>query len=83
MQPLRWENFVACFLAGVFLIHVLPHVLHGFSWMNVLGVVVSLGVGGLLLWYGKFSLRNIWTIISVLAGMASVLLYAAARLQVR
>ena len=79
MQPLRWKNYLACFLAGVFLIHILPHVLNGFSWMNVLFAAISLGVGAVLLWIGKFSFRNLWTVVLLLAGMASVLLYAAAR----
>jgi hypothetical protein len=26
---MKWHNYVACFCAGVFLIHVLPHVLNG------------------------------------------------------
>ena len=45
---MRWYNYVACFFAGVFLIHVLPHVLNGLSLKNVVGVLVSL-VGGCLL----------------------------------
>ncbi len=83
MQTLSWKNYLSCFLAGVFLIHILPHVLNGFSWINILGVAVSLGVGGLLLWNGKFSFRRIWTVVLVLAGMAVVLLYAAVRSQTR
>lgn len=74
-----WKNYLACFLAGVFLIHILPHVLNGFSWKNVLGIVVSGVVGGLLLWFGKFSFRRPWTVVLLLAGMGSVLVYAAVR----
>ncbi len=74
-----WKNYLACFLAGVFLIHILPHVLNGFSWLNLFAAVVSLGVGCLLLWYGKFSFRRIWTVVLVLAGIAAVLLEAALR----
>jgi hypothetical protein len=77
MQPLRWKNYLACFLAGVFLIHILPHVLNGFSWMNLLAGSLSLAVGFLLLWMGKFSFRNLWTLVLLLAGMGSVLIYAA------
>jgi hypothetical protein len=72
---MKWYNYVACFVAGVFLIHILPHVLNGFSLTNVLGVVVSLGGGCLLLWAGRFSFRNPWAIALVVLGMASVLIY--------
>jgi hypothetical protein len=74
---MKWYNYLACFLAGVFLIHVLPHLLNGFSLKNVAGVLVSLVGGCLLLWAGKFSLRNLWAVILVLAGMASVSLFLA------
>jgi len=82
MRSLHWKNYLACFLAGVFLIHILPHVLNGLSWINVIGIAISLGVGFALLWIGKFSFRNMWTVVSLLAGMASVLLYAAVRFHV-
>ncbi len=72
---MKWYNYLACFVAGVFLIHLLPHILNGFSLKNVIGVTVSLVVGGLLLWAGKFSFRNVWAILLVLAGMGSVFLY--------
>lgn len=74
---MNWKNYLACFLAGVFLIHILPHVLNGFSWRNVLLAAISLAVGALFLWIGKFSFRNPWTVGLLLAGMAAVLLYAA------
>ena len=69
---MKWYNYLACFLAGVFLIHILPHVLNGMSVKNVLGVLVSLVGGCLLLWVGKFSLRNPLAVVLVLLGMASV-----------
>ena len=69
---MKWYNYLACFFAGVFLIHILPHVLNGMSVKNVLGVLVSLGGGCLLLWVGKFSLRNPLAVVLVLLGMASV-----------
>jgi hypothetical protein len=74
---MKWFHYVACFLAGVFLIHILPHLLNGFSLVNVLGVLVSLVVGCLLLWVGRFSLRNPWAILLVVLGMASVLIFTA------
>jgi hypothetical protein len=76
---MKWYHYVSCFFAGVFLIHVVPHVMNGFSAKNVAGVVVSLGGGGLLLWAGKFSYRNIWAVIVVLLGMASVFVFLALR----
>jgi Na+-translocating ferredoxin:NAD+ oxidoreductase RnfD subunit len=68
----KWYNYLSCFLAGVFLIHILPHLLNGMSVKNVLGVLVSLVGGCLLLWVGKFSLRNPLAVVLVLLGMASV-----------
>jgi hypothetical protein len=74
-NPMKWYNYIACFFAGVFLIHIVPHLLHGFSLTNVLGVLVSLGGGCLLLWAGRFSIKNPWAIALLLAGIASVLLF--------
>lgn len=74
---MKWYNYLACFVAGVFLIHLVPHILNGFSLTNVIGATVSVVVGGLLLWAGKFSFRNVWAILVVLAGMGSVFLYLA------
>jgi hypothetical protein len=72
---MKWYHYLACFVAGVFLIHALPHLLNGFSLINVIGVIVSLGVGSLLLWAGKFSIKNTWTLLLVVAGMISVFLF--------
>jgi hypothetical protein len=74
---MKWYNYLACFVAGVFLIHIVPHVMNGLSLTNVIGAAVSLIGGGLLLWAGKFSLRNLWAVVAVLAGMGSVFLYLA------
>jgi CHASE2 domain-containing sensor protein len=72
---MKWYNYVACFLAGVFLIHILPHALNGFSLKNVIGILVSLVGGCLLLWVGRFSPRNPIAIALVFLGMASVLIF--------
>lgn len=72
---MKWYNYAACFFAGVCLIHILPHVLNGFSLINVLGVTVSLVLGCLLLWAGRFSFKDIWKIVLVVAGMAAVLIF--------
>jgi hypothetical protein len=72
---MKWYNYLACFFAGVFLIHIVPHLMNGFSFTNILGVAVSLIGGILLLWAGKFSLRNPLAIILVLAGMVSVYIF--------
>jgi hypothetical protein len=78
---MKWYHYLSCFLAGVFLIHILPHALNGPSLTNLLGILVSLVGGGLLLWAGRFSLRNPlrdpWKIALVVLGMASVLIFAA------
>ena len=76
---MRWFHYVACFIAGVFLIHILPHVANGFSVKNLIGILVSLGVGSFLLWIGRFSLRNVWAMMAVVAGMASVFVFLALR----
>jgi hypothetical protein len=76
---MRWYHYLACFFAGVFLIHVVPHLLGGMTWINVAGVMVSLGGGGLLLWAGRFSFRNGWAIAAVAIGMVLVLIFAALR----
>ena len=73
---MKWYNYLACFFAGVFLIHILPHVLNGLSLKNILGVAVSLVGGCLLLWVGRFSFKNPWKIVLVVAGIAAVLLFA-------
>jgi hypothetical protein len=72
---MKWYNYLACFLAGVSLIHILPHMLNGLSLKNFLGVVVSAALGALLLWAGKFSFRDPWAVFLVLAGMAAVLVF--------
>src|ERR1700730_2080215 len=72
---MKWYHYLACFFAGAFLIHVIPHVMHGMSAVNVAGVIVSLGGGCLLLWLGRFSLKNGWAILLVVMGMVSVLLF--------
>jgi hypothetical protein len=74
---MNWYNYLACFLAGVFLIHLLPHLMNGFTPTNVVGALVSLIGGCLLLWVGKFSFRNLWTVLLVLAGIGSVFLFLA------
>jgi hypothetical protein len=74
---MKWYHYVACFFAGVFLIHVIPHLIHGVSVVNIVGALISLGGGCLLLWVGKFSLRNPWAILLLRAGMASVLVVDA------
>jgi hypothetical protein len=74
---MKWYNYLACFFAGVLLIHILPHLLNGFSFANVLGVLVSLVGGCLFLWAGRFSFRNLWAIALVVLGMASVLIFTA------
>ncbi len=74
---MKWYNYIACFFAGVFLIHILPHLLNGLTLTNVIGASVSLIGGGLLLWAGRFSFRNLWAVVLVLAGMGSVFLYLA------
>jgi uncharacterized membrane protein YoaK (UPF0700 family) len=76
---MKWYNYVACFFAGVFFIHILPHALNGLTLTNVLGILVSLVGGGLLLWAGKFSPRNPLAIVLVLLGMASVLIFTKLR----
>jgi hypothetical protein len=74
---MSWYNYIACFFAGVFLIHIIPHLIHGFSLTNVIGILVSLGGGCLLLWAGRFSIKNPWAIVLLLAGIASVLIFEA------
>ena len=74
---MKWYNYLACFFAGAFLIHIVPHVLNGMSAINVIGVLVSLGAGCLMLWAGKFSFRKPWTIVLFLLGIAAVLVFGA------
>jgi hypothetical protein len=74
---MKWYNYVACFFAGVFLIHIIPHLLNGLSVRNILGVLVSLIGGCLLLWAGRFSLRSPLAILLVVLGIASVLIFTA------
>jgi len=76
-NPMKWYNYIACFFAGVFLIHLVPHLMNGFSLINVLGVLVSLGGGCLLLWAGRFSIKKPWAVVLLLAGIASVLIFTA------
>jgi hypothetical protein len=73
----KWYNYLACFFAGAFFIHIVPHVLNGMSAINVIGVLVSLGAGCLMLWAGKFSLRKPWTVVLFLFGIAAVLIFSA------
>ena len=74
---MKWYNYLACFLAGVFLIHLVPHLLNGFTLTNFVGALISLVGGCLLLWAGRFSFRNMWAILLVLAGIGSVFLFLA------
>ena len=77
---MKWFQYVFCCLAGVFLIHLVPHILNGLSVKNVVGALVSVGVGSVLLWLGKFSFRKPWAIVMVILGMAIVLAYDALRM---
>src|SRR5580765_6254513 len=70
---MKWYNYLSCFVAGVFLIHVIPHLISGLSVVTIVGAVISLVGGCLLLWAGKFSWRKPWAILLLLAGMAAVL----------
>jgi uncharacterized membrane protein len=72
---MKWYNYLACFFAGVFLIHIVPHLMHGISVVNIVGVLVSLVGGCLLLWAGKFSLKSPLAIVLVLLGMAAVMIF--------
>lgn len=72
---MKWFHYVACFFAGFFLIHLVPHLTHGLSMRNALGATISLVVGCLLLWAGRASVKRPWTLVWVLLGMMSVLLY--------
>jgi hypothetical protein len=72
---MKWYHYVACFFAGVFLIHILPHMLNGLTLTDIIGVLVSLIGGCLLLWAGRFSPRNPLAVGLVLLGMASVLIF--------
>jgi hypothetical protein len=74
-NPMKWYHYLACFVAGIFLIHILPHALSGFSLKNVIGILVSLVGGCLLLWAGRFSLRNLLAVTFFVLGMASVLVF--------
>ena len=76
---MKWYNYLACFLAGAFLIHIIPHVLNGMSTVNVIGVLVSLGGGCLMLWAGKFSFRKPWAVVLLILGIVSVLIFGALR----
>jgi hypothetical protein len=73
----KWFHYVACFFAGFFLIHLVPHLSHGYSLVNVIGATISLVVGCLLLWAGKASVKRPWTLIWVLLGMIAVVVYGA------
>ena len=77
---MKWLQYASCFLAGVFLIHVVPHILNGLSLKNMIGVAVSLGFGSLLLWLGRFSFRKPWAIVMVILGMAAVPAYDLLRM---
>ena len=72
----KWYNYLACFFAGAFLIHIVPHLLNGMSAMNVIGVLVSLGAGCLMLWAGKFSFRKPLAVVLLLLGIAAVLIFS-------
>jgi hypothetical protein len=61
---MKWYNYLACFFAGVF-IHIVQHLMHGMSVADIVGVLISLVGGCLLLWAGKFSLRNPLAIVLV------------------
>jgi hypothetical protein len=74
---MKWYNYLDCYLAGVFLIHVVPHLLNGISLTNVFGIVVSLGGGCLFLWAGKFSFKDPLAVVLLLAGIVSVLIFGA------
>ena len=65
---MKWFHYVACFFAGFFLIHLIPHLTHGVTVGNAIGATISLVVGCLLLWAGKASVKRPWTLVWVLAG---------------
>ena len=69
---MKWSNYVFCFLAGVFLAHFYPHVIHGFSLTNLFWATAALVTGIVFMKLGKLSADNLWTIILVLAGVAVI-----------
>lgn len=75
----RVLRYLFCLLAGAALIHVVPHVLNGLTPRNLLGIAVSLLVGGALLWAGRFRWRDPAAVAMVLLGMALVMLYGHLR----
>ena len=72
---MKWVHYFLCFLGGVFLIHIVPHMLHGWSAKNAMGVAVSLGGGCLLLWAGRFRWRERGKVAMVVLGMIAVVAY--------
>jgi hypothetical protein len=73
----KWFHYVACFFAGFFLIHLVPHLTHGWSTVNIIGATISLVVGCLLLWAGKVSVSRPWTLVWLMLGMVAVVVYGA------
>ncbi len=78
-KVMHWSNYLACFFAGVFFIHIIPHITGRLNVTNILLVLVNLILGLFFLWAGKFSLRKKWTIFFVLLGAVSVMIFASVR----
>ncbi len=72
---MKWVHYFLCFLGGVFLIHIVPHMMHGWSAKNAMGVGVSLVGGCMLLWAGRFRWQDRGKVAMVVLGMATVLVY--------
>jgi len=73
----KWYDYLSCFLAGVFLVHMLPHILNGLTMTNILAALASLAIGIFFLWHGRFSVRNPGAVVSLVLGIAAVLIFAA------
>ena len=65
---MKWVHYFLCFLGGVFLIHIVPHMMHGWSRKNAMGVAVSLVGGCLLLWAGRFRWQDRGKVAMVVLG---------------
>lgn len=79
-DSMGWKNYLAAFIGGVIIIHVIPHLLvHHLDWINLLLALLSLCIGYLFMRLGKVSWRNKWSLVLFFLGMIAVLIYGTLR----
>ena len=74
---MRWYNYLASFLAGLALVHAVPHLSHSLSVTAILITLGILFITYLLLRLAKFVAGDTLSVLLFFAGFISILVFDA------